>query len=144
MQNCLSKRARRRQLNAIRRAVYAHRNGLPSRRSGYALGVGVFTAFVVAVWLQSGVVVPFGTGLVASVTSYFLMQLTTSWADELDRLLAAYEPVNVDAYASLLEDTKEGGGLALQKVEAWLAEELATEERLPSVLFLHKLLPPRS
>ncbi|MFJ7794620.1 hypothetical protein [Pseudomonas sp. NPDC096950] len=78
------------------------------------------------------------------MTSYFLVQLTTSWADELDRLLAGYEPVNVDAYASLLEDTKEGRGLALQKVEAWLAEELATEERLPSVLFLHKLLPRRS
>jgi uncharacterized membrane protein len=101
-----------------------------------ALVADIFNAVIILVAITSGI----ATGVYVNRRS----NAPRSYVDWLDRLLAGYEPVAIDAYRSLQEKVKERGALDGELVCMWLEIErnairMAAGWKMPSgSLFLKK------
>ncbi|WP_426158297.1 hypothetical protein [Pseudomonas sp. TSRC2-2] len=116
---------KRRQLSAIERAVVSLDYGRLSPCAGAAIMAGAVAAIVAGPFLQLGLTVAFGVGVATTILSYVFSRIPKSWAEDVDKRLANYSPVDHGAYALLHERTKANEGLDLRALFEWLDYEKA-------------------
>lgn len=123
----------RRILFAVHRAL----RGLPNPRrqkAAYAAALG----FVASIATERAIAGLFGgrphvfpavvVGLLLACGAFFLVarfsRASRSHVEEVDRLLADYEPVSIDAYRRLQDSARTFGALSYEQVLDWHSEEL--------------------
>jgi len=86
--------------------------------------VGAWAALDVPVSVRAGI--KFVPCLIGFATWIFLLRrgtYPTSWGALIDQELAAYDPVDADAYRNLQQRTRDAGYLDLDEVRPWRCVE---------------------
>lgn len=123
------------QLRSIERSLAQREHMTPGPRAGFGLlvatGLGVGMAAVFFGIHQLGLLVDSPVfhllPMLSAFVCFFLVLLLSkrpkTWTEQIDSQLAAYEPIDKDAYRKLQSVVRELGSLELQSVEEWIHTE---------------------